>query len=106
MSEIIITSDNFDSEILNSEELVLVDFWAEWCGPCKMVGPIIEDIANEADGKFKVGKINVDEEMELAVRYKVASIPAIYLMKKGEVIDGTIGFAPKEKILAMINKHL
>lgn len=106
MSEIQITSDNFEEVVVKSDVPVLVDFWAEWCGPCKMVGPIIEEIAEMTDGKFKVGKINVDEEMELAVKYKVSSIPAIYLFKGEEVIDGVIGFSPKEKIMAMVNKHI
>ena len=106
MSEIIITSENFEEEVVKSDVPVLVDFWAEWCGPCKMVGPVIAEIAENADGKFKVGKINVDDEMELAQKYKVASIPSIYLLKNGELVDGLVGFSPKPKIMAMIEKHL
>ncbi|MCQ2467229.1 MAG: thioredoxin [Clostridia bacterium] len=106
MAEIVVTSENFDQEVANSEVPVLVDFWAEWCGPCKMVGPIIEEIASNTDDKFKVGKVNVDEQMELATKYKISSIPAIYLFKGDKVIDAIIGFAPKERIMAMVNKHI
>ncbi len=95
MAEIILTSDNFESEVIASEIPVLVDFWATWCGPCKMLGPVISQIADEYEGKVKVGKVNVDEEEELAAKYGIQSIPTVLLFKGGEVVDQSLGFKPK-----------
>ena len=95
MAEIILTSDNFESEVIASEIPVLVDFWATWCGPCKMLGPVISQIANEYEGKVKVGKVNVDEEEELAAQYGIQSIPTVLLFKGGEVVEQSLGFKPK-----------
>ena len=95
MAEIILTSDNFESEVIASEIPVLVDFWATWCGPCKMLGPVISQIADEYEGKVKVGKVNVDEEEELAARYGIQSIPTVLLFKGGEVVEQSLGFKPK-----------
>ena len=95
MAEIILTSDNFESEVIASEIPVLVDFWAPWCGPCKMLGPVISQIADEYEGKVKVGKVNVDEEEELAAQYGVQSIPTVLLFKGGEVVEQSLGFKPK-----------
>lgn len=106
MKESKITSENYQDEVMNSDIPVLLDFWAEWCGPCQMIGPILSEIADEFDGKLKVGKINVDEEMELAMNYKVESIPMMYLIKNGENVDGMLGLNPKEKIIAMIEKYI
>lgn len=102
MAEIILTEENFEEEVLNSDIPVLVDFWATWCGPCKMLSPVIAQIAEEKNGEIKVGKVNVDEEMELAAEYQVASIPTVLLFKDGEVVETSIGFKPKEQLLDMI----
>ena len=95
MAEIILTSDNFESEVIASEIPVLVDFWAPWCGPCKMLGPVISQIAEENEGKIKVGKVNVDDEEELAMQYGIQSIPTVLLFKNGEVVEQSLGFKPK-----------
>ena len=95
MAEIILTSDNFETEVIGSEIPVLVDFWAPWCGPCKMLGPVISQIAEENEGKVKVGKVNVDEEEELAAQYGIQSIPTVLLFKGGEVVEQSLGFKPK-----------
>lgn len=103
MSEIKITTQNFDEEVLASEQPVLIDFWAPWCGPCQMMGPVIEEIANEYAGKVKVGKVNVDEEPELAQQFRVMSIPAIMLFKNGKVEKQLVGARPKADIEAMLS---
>lgn len=96
MSVIILNEQNFETEVLKSDLLVLVDFWAEWCGPCKMTGPIIDELAKEYEGKMKVGKVNVDENQALAGKYNVMSIPTILIFKKGEAVKSMIGFQAKE----------
>ena len=101
MAEIVLTGDNFESEVMQSELPVLVDFWATWCGPCRMVGPVVSEIAEEYEGKVKVGKVNVDEEDELAERFGVQSIPTIILFKNGEEVSRQVGFAPKAKLEQM-----
>lgn len=99
MAEIKLTAENFENEVLKADKPVLVDFWAEWCGPCKMLAPVISEIAEEYRGKINVGKLNIDDEMELAVKYGIASIPTVLLFEKGEVIKKSIGFAPKETLI-------
>ncbi len=101
MSAMKITKDNFQDEVLNAEGRVLLDFWAPWCGPCRMVGPIIDEIAGERDD-VKVGKVNVDEEMELASQFGVMSIPTLVVLEKGQVVNKATGARPKEQILAML----
>lgn len=102
MAEITITEENFEKEVLNSDIPILVDFWANWCGPCKMLAPIISEIAEEKEGEIKVGKVDVDEQMELAAKYQVASIPTVLLFKNGEVLETSIGLKTKEQILEML----
>ncbi len=101
MSAMKITKNNFHQEVLNSEKPVLLDFWAPWCGPCQMVGPILEEIAGERSD-IKVGKINVDEEMELAAQFGVMSIPMLVVMNNGKIVNKSVGARPKNQILAML----
>lgn len=102
MAEIILTKENFEEEVLKADKPVLIDFWATWCGPCRMLSPVIEEIAKEYDGKVKVGKVNVDEQPELASAFRVASIPTVVVMKDGEVTNTSVGFRPKEQIVALL----
>ena len=97
--EVILTKANFEQEVLKSEIPVVVDFWATWCGPCKMIAPILEQIATEYDGKIKVAKANVDEEMRLAIEYKVEVIPTLFYFKYGKVIKKTVGVLEKNEIV-------
>lgn len=99
--EIELTLENFDSHIA-SQTPILVDFWAAWCGPCRMLAGTIEELANESDGSYKVGKVNVDEQPELAKRYGVMSIPTLIVFKNGEIIDKSVGVKPKAAILNML----
>ena len=101
-----ITSENFESEVVKSAVPVLVDFWAEWCGPCRMVLPIVEEIAGELAGKAKVGKVNVDESPELASQFDVASIPTLLIFKNGAVVDQMVGALPKPKLLERLKAQL
>lgn len=102
MATIKITKHNFDEEVLNSKEPVLLDFWASWCGPCRMVGPTVDEIAKEVEGTAKVGKVNVDEETELAAKFRVMSIPTLMVMKDGKVSATAVGVRPKKDILRML----
>ena len=101
MSVIKLTQENFEKEVLQSEIPVLVDFWATWCGPCKMLSPLVEQIAEEADG-FKVCSLDVDEESDLAMRYGVSAIPTLLVFKNGEVANKSVGFVQKPQILALL----
>ena len=101
MSAINITKNNFQSEVLNSEKPVLLDFWASWCGPCRMVSPIVDEIADER-GDLKVGKINVDEQPELASQFQIMSIPTLIVIKNGEITNRSVGVSPKQQILSML----
>lgn len=95
-----ITKENFEKEVLQSKEPVVVDFWATWCGPCKALAPILEEVDTELAGSVKVAKINIDEEEELAAQFRVMSIPTLLLFKNGEVVNKSVGLAPKEEVLA------
>ncbi len=106
MAEIRLTKDNWEEEVINSDIPVLVDFWAPWCGPCRMVAPIVSEIAQEYEGKLKVGKLNTDEEPEIAVRYGIMSIPTLMIFKNGEVVDQIIGAVPKEYFLQKLEQVL
>jgi thioredoxin 1 len=101
MSAININKNNFQNEVLNSEKKVLLDFWAPWCGPCRMVVPIVEEIADERPD-IKVGKINVDEEVELASQFGIMSIPTLVVIEKGKIVNQAMGARPKEAILGML----
>src|SRR5574340_279399 len=106
MSEITINESNFDQEILKSDVPTMVDFWAVWCGPCKILGPIVAEIAKEYEGKLKVGKVNVDENNSLASRYNIMSIPTLKFFKGGKLVGEIVGAAPKSAIENEIRKHL
>ncbi len=106
MAEVHLTQSNWEEEVLNSDIPVLVDFWAPWCGPCRMVAPVVAEIAEEYEGKVKVGKLNTDEEPEIAVRYGIMSIPTLMIFKDGEVVDQIIGAVPKEYLLEKIQQAL
>lgn len=100
------TDQNFDSEVAKSTELSVIDFWAEWCGPCRLLGPTIEEIANEYTGKIKVYKMNVDENPATPSRFHVRGIPTVIFLKGGEVVDQLVGNHPKTSIVQVIQKHL
>ncbi|MBO5275088.1 MAG: thioredoxin [Clostridia bacterium] len=106
MAELILTNENFENEVLNSDIPVLVDFWAEWCGPCRMLGPVVEQIAEEYEGKLKVGKINVDEQRDLAMKYSIASIPTLLIFRNGEIAANSIGFKTKAALAKMLDELL
>ena len=101
MLETTLTTDNFEEEVLNQEGYVFVDYWATWCGPCMMIAPVVAQIAEENQGVIKVGKVNVDNEMPLAQKYRVASIPTLILFKDGKPVQQSIGFATKAEIEKM-----
>ena len=102
MAELKITAANFENEVLNSDKPVLLDFYADWCGPCKMLAPVVHEIAEESTGAIKVGKINVDEQMELAQQFRIVSIPTLVVMKDGQIANKAVGAMPKEDILALL----
>lgn len=105
-ADLAVTTAEFDSKVLQSDVPVLVDFWAEWCGPCKAIAPDIEAIAEEYAGRARVYKVNVDENSDLAVRYGVMSIPTLLLFRGGQVIDHMVGAEPKQRIAAMLDRAL
>ena len=102
----IISKDNFEDEVLKSDKVVLVDFWAPWCGPCRAVGPIVDELADEYEGKAKISKLNVDDEGELAAKFRVMSIPTIMIFKDGEAVEKVIGARTKTELTSLIDKHI
>ena len=101
-----ITDQSFQETVLNSEKPVLVDFWAVWCGPCRMLGPIIEEVAADFEGKAVVGKVDVDNNQQVSVDYGIRNIPTVLIFKNGEVVDKIIGVQPKEVIAEKLSAHL
>ena len=101
-----LTDANFQSNILDSDKLSLIDFWAEWCGPCRAIGPVVEELSKEYEGKVNVGKVNVDQNPNLSVDYGITSIPAILFIKGGQVVDKQIGAVPKSVLVKKIESHL
>jgi thioredoxin 1 len=106
MKPIEVTDGNFQHEVLDSDIPVLVDFWAVWCGPCKMIAPVVEELAGEYDGKLKVGKLDVDNNPETSMKFGVRSIPTLMIFKKGQVVEQIIGAMPKRNLVAKLSPHL
>lgn len=102
MNEITLTHENFKNEVLDSDKPVLVDFWASWCGPCKMIAPIVEEIAEEYKDTVKVGKVNVDEQPELSAAFNISSIPTIMIFRNGKIENTVIGYKPKEQLVSLL----
>ena len=102
MAEVTITKANFEAEVLKSDIPVILDFWATWCGPCRMIAPTLAEIAEENVGKIKVGKVNVDEEMELAVQFGITAIPTLIVFRDGQKVNQTMGVMPKAQILDLV----
>lgn len=101
-----ITDTNFQTEVLGSDKVSVLDFWAEWCGPCRVIGPIVEELAAEYDGKAVIGKVNVDENPEISAKYGIRNIPTILFIKNGEVVDKQVGAVPKSMLEEKLKLHL
>ncbi len=101
-----VTGDNFQTEVLNSETPVLVDFWAEWCGPCKMIAPIVDELSTELQGKIRVGKLDADVNQDILQQYGIMGIPTLILFKGGQPVERVVGFQNKDRILSKIERHL
>jgi len=106
MAVLHLNDKNFEAEVLKSKLPVLVDFWAEWCGPCKMISPIVDEIAGELDGKLKVAKVDVDDAQDLAAQYNVMSIPTLLVFKEGQVVEQIVGAMGKDQLMAKITPKL
>ena len=103
MATVNVTDENFESEVIKAGKPVVVDFWAEWCGPCRAIGPIVDELATEYSGKAKIGKLNVDTDNQVAAQYGVRSIPALLIFKDGSVANQIVGAVPKEKITELLD---
>ena len=101
-----ITDSNFQTEVLDSQKVTLIDFWAEWCGPCRAIAPIVEELAKEYDGKAIIGKVNVDENPEITVKYGIRNIPTVLFIKNGEIVDKQVGAVPKSVLEEKLKAHL
>lgn len=106
MNMVEVTDANFQNEVLKSDKPVLLDFWAEWCGPCKMIAPVVEELAKEYDGKLKVGKVDVDSNQQTSMQYGIRSIPTLLIFKGGKVVDQLIGAVPKKMLAEKVAKYL
>jgi len=106
MKPIEVTDANFKKEVLESSTPVLVDFWAEWCGPCKMIAPVVEQLAKDFDGKLKVGKVDVDSNQQTAMQFGIRSIPTLLIFKNGKVVEQIVGAVPKQALTDKVSKHL
>ncbi len=104
--EVELTNDNFDAEVMKSDTPVLIDFWAEWCGPCKMIDPIVEELAEAYEGKIKVGKVNVDEQGDIAAKYGIVSIPTLLVFKDGEIVNRQVGAVPRPTIEGLFKEFV
>jgi thioredoxin 1 len=102
----VFTDSNFSAEVLESNQVSIVDFWAEWCGPCRVVGPVVEELAKDYDGKAVIGKLNVDENPEVTTKYGIRNIPTILFIKNGEVVDKQVGAAPKSVLENKLKAHM
>ena len=100
------TDANFETEVLSSDKLSVIDFWAEWCGPCRAIGPVIDELSKEYDGKVNIGKVNVDQNPQISVNYGITSIPAILFVKGGKVVDKLVGAQPKANFVKKIEAHI
>lgn len=106
MKPVEVTETNFEAEVLKSTTPVLVDFWAEWCGPCKMIAPVVEELAKEYDGKLKVGKVDVDSNQHIAMQFGIRSIPTLLVFKGGKVVDQLVGAVPKKTLIDKLTPHI
>lgn len=106
MSEVIINKSNFENEVINADKPVLLDFYADWCGPCKMLSPVLSEIADEYADVIRVAKVNVDDEPELAMKLKVSSIPMLVLFKNGKIVSTSVGYRPKDEILNELKQYM